>query len=270
MFQFGVLVFLALGFLACSNSDDSKKGGLNPAADEKTFQDAWSQIPAEYNPNIETAGILLDSPSLQKIDINLFGFNSDFQLRYQADLPKDSAKLEIYSVSKNAKTSVRGVSIRGDRGVLRINRTGNYQCSLSAENGRITSLEGACYVRVVLTLPQGSQLEVYNVGQRVSARFHAMDNASFLKALDDESWADRKMALIDSYLESYSSLGKKPTLDSTELRTVLKSFMTDEQKIVALSKLHAHLLDRENLGKLIDDEFGYFSREKARKAVGLP
>ena len=187
-------------------------------------------------------------------------------VRYSKDLT-DSGTLDIYTVSKDARTSVRGVDTNRTANGIEIRRYGSYECSIRITNRRITNLQGACYVRLVLTLPMGSEVEYHNAGQLISKRFIAMTNEEFLEALDDASHG-KHMGVVDAYLASHQGRNK-PALNCEEVETVLNEFIYKEEKLVVLRKLHKFITDREHLNEMIEDSFNYFDRDEARRIVGL-
>lgn len=251
---------LALALTACSD-DGGKKGGgddVSPNALE------WSAVPSEFNPNIEQTQFPISD--IKKISSNLFGFSGDVRIRYSQDL-SDSGTLDIYSVSKDARTSVRGVDMQRKGDVLEIRRYGSYECSIRITNRRVEKVQGACYVRLVLTLPMGSEIEYSNAGTLISKRFIAMTNEEFLEALDNASHGEH-MGVIDAYLSSHTGRNQ-PALSCEEVQTVIEEFTWKEEKFTVLRKLHKFITDRKNLYAMIEDTFSYFEQEEARRIVGL-
>jgi hypothetical protein len=136
------------------------------------------------------------------------------------------------------------------------------------QNGQIVELKGGCYVKVQIIMPIGSEIEVYNKGVLLTNRFIAMDNITFLEQLDDATWAVEKFVVIENFVTSYVG-NKVPTLTCEELGKVIDEFTKGEDQLKALRRLHFYVSDRGNLWKMIDDEFGHFEKEEARKIVGL-
>ncbi|WP_374073336.1 DUF4476 domain-containing protein [Bdellovibrio bacteriovorus] len=261
----GLLSALVLG--ACSNDDNDKKSD-NPSG-PGTQRVHWDSIPSEFSPRKESFN--LQTQNIQKIQMDLFGFTNDVQLQYSDKLPADAASIELFTVAKDSSYSLSGVNIDEELGTktLKLNKYGSYACSIRIQNGKITELKGACYIRVLLTLPQNAEIEVYNVGKLISKRFIAMDNGTFLKDLDRASFQEDKEAVIQNYLESYRATGKTPALICDELGQVIEEFTRTEGKFIALRKLHAYVTDKENLAQMIEDKFSYFDRDEARRIVGL-
>jgi hypothetical protein len=255
-----LLIISFLGLAACGNGD-TKKGDGNESENIN-----WGGVPSEFNPQVENFENKLNR--VRRININLFGFQ-DVRVKYSRELPNDLYRLDVFSVSKDARTSVSGVDTDFDGNILRIRKFGNYECKIETSGKNITSVKGACYVRVVLTLPQGAEIEVYNVDRLISRRFFAMDNRTFIETLKRAWPSDRKMEVIKAYLDSYRQVGKRPSLNCPELDTVLENFSWVEEKYEVLRKLHVYVSDRENLPVVIDNNFNYFDRDKARRIVGL-
>lgn len=265
------LVFFALAgtltLSACSNSSDSNNNnGGNTGSSNRVH---WDSIPSEFSPRKESFDLRLQD--IQKIKMDLFGFNGDVQFQYSDKMPTDAASIELFTVAKEATYSLSGLNTQADTTTktLILNKYGSYACSIKIHNRQITELKGACYIRVLLTLPRGSEIEIYNVGQLISRRFIAMDNKTFLNDLDRAPFKEEKSAVIDAYLESYRVTSKTPVLSANELGRAIEEFSFSDEKFTALRKLHAFVVDRENLGKMIEDKFTYFDREKARQIVGL-
>ncbi len=260
LFKF-IILALALGLTACGDSggnksDDSNSGGVR-----------WEKIPATFNPNLETIETQLYN--VQKIQMNLFGFRQDVRLQFSNELSQNQLVVQLYTVSKDARTSLSGIDSRVEGDTLELRKYGSYECSIKTSNGEVTAVKGACYIRVVLTLPAQSEIEVYNVGNLISKRYFAMDNGTFLKELDRASFDPEKLAVIDSYLASYQAIGRSPTLLAEELGNAINEFPFAEKKFIVLTKLHRFVSDRENLRKMIDDKFSFFDRDKAYKIAGL-
>lgn len=260
-----ILSLTVTTLVACSDSsDDSKKEG------GKVYQDSvnWNSIPAEYSPREERIDIELRGT--EKIQLDLFGFQKDVRLQYSKDMPQNNMSLQLFTVRKDAKTYLGGANTAYNDSTLRIYNQGSYQCNMSITNRKITGLEGACYVRAIVTLPAGAEIEVYNVGQLLSRRFFAMSVQDLFKGLD-EAWSskEKKMAVIASFLESYRIVGKKTQMTANDLGRVTEHFSFAEEKFEVLKKLHTTVYDRENLHQMIEDKFNYFDRERARQIVGL-
>ena len=118
-------------------------------------------------------------------------------------------------------------------------------------------------------LPVGAEIEVYNVGALISRRFIPIDTETFLKNVDSATWSSEKFAAIEDFMNSYAGTTKTPKLLAKQLGLVIHDFMMSEEKFKALRRLHRAVMDRENLGSMIESEFNYFDRDQARQIVGL-
>ncbi len=255
-----LLIILFFGLVACGAGDTKKGDGT------ESENINWGSVPAEFNPQVENFENALNR--VQKIHVNLFGFQ-DVRVRYSKELPQSLYRLDLYTVSKDARTSVSGVDTDYDENVLRIRKFGNYECTLATDGKNIKSVKGACYVHVILTLPYGAEVEVYNVDRLLTRRFFAIDNRTFIENLKRAWPVERKFEVIKSYLDSYRQVGKKPSLNCSELDVILDTFSWADEKFEVLRKLHGYVSDREGLPAVIDDNFSYFDRDKARRIVGI-
>ena len=111
--------------------------------------------------------------------------------------------------------------------------------------------------------------EVRNAGSLISKRFSPIETVSFLAQLESVPWANDKFLKIDEFIGSYAGTSKQPSIKSKQLGTVVSGFTLKEEKLKALRLLHTYVPDRENLGKMIEDTFGYFDQDEAKKMVGL-
>lgn len=83
------------------------------------------------------------------------------------------------------------------------------------------------------------------------------------------SFDDGRMEVVDEFIYSYSSLGKKLKMTSSELGNIIDEFSFDDGKFSVLRKLHMFILDRDNLKLMIESEFNRFDQEKALRIVRL-
>jgi hypothetical protein len=266
---FGVLlVTSALVLSGCTIStgsgDGDGGGGREKPAPAQRLN--WAAVPADFHP--ETKDISFQTEGFAKINIATFDSSRDVEIVYSPTVTAGSSFLRVFSVwSKSASFGTLGSSPSG--ATLTIQSTGTYQCLIQIRNRQITRLEGGCYVRQQLFLPVGSEIEVYNGGRLLSKRFIAMTVETFLQQLDDAISTSDKMKVVDDFLGSYSSLGKTAKLAAAQLGKALREFAFQNEKLTALRRLHSFVSDRENLGQMIDTEFGTFDREEARRTVGL-
>jgi hypothetical protein len=254
-----ILLILLLGLIACSNSSGSNGLGVRHIVD-------WQSIPPKFHPQITE--IPSDAAGVTKINLDLSGFESDVQVVYSSNLKGNEVALRMYTVwAKNALLPSPSAVRRAN--TLRFVASGDYNCSIQVQNGQITQLEGGCIVRAEIVLPAGAQVEVYNVDKLISARFFPVDNQTFLSDFENAAFSQQKWDVINNYLKSYADTRKTPLLASSELGQVVHGFMQSDEKFRALRMLHRYVSDRANLAAMIDQEFNYFDREKARQIVGL-
>ena len=258
------ILFVALALTACSknNKDGSGPGPGKPVPVNRV---KWEQVPREFNPEVVDIDFRTDGS--EKIEVDVFGFKDDVEVVY-ADMPVGTAKLRAYRVfSKSASWGDLRAQPEGK--TVRLNNYGNYSCSIRVTNGVIQKLEGGCYVRLQVYLPAGAQIEVYNVGQLLTPRFVPMANEEMLKKIGAVAWSDQKFGVIADYLATYSNLRRSPMLVTDELSKVIREFFRAEEKLKALSQLHAYVSDRDKLAALLDREFMFRDREEARRITGL-
>lgn len=259
---------MALAFLAgCDSGGGGSKDGNNangkPSVKNRIN---WSSIPSKYNPSIEDVEFRVDG--YEKINVNVFGFDDDVEVVYSKDLPADAGFLRIYRVwAKSA--SWGSVNERPNGTTLDLIGSGSYSCSIATSNREIVQLEGGCYVRIQVFMPAGAEIEVYNVNKLMTKRFFAIKTDVMLEQLDRASRDEDKFAVIETYLASYRGLKKKPEMQAVQLGDVVSEFPFSEGKFKALRLLHATVVDRENLSKMIEDRFSYFDRAEARRIVGI-
>ncbi len=247
-------------FLGCGKNSESEKGK------EPSNRVQWSTIPSEYHPEIRD--IEFPIAGVERVDINLFGFNRDVEVVYSPDVPHHTGVLRTYTVWYES-ASFGSLTTNKSGTEVEISAYGEYRCSIRTENGRITNLKGGCYVRLQIYLPVGAKVEVYNVGNLLTKRFNPMSTEKFLKEVDRAPFPKEKFKIIDDYLNSYTDTGKQPSLTSRQLGMVISEFLSRGDKFEVLRKLHVYVSDRQNLGAMIDEEFTYFDREEARRIVGL-
>lgn len=248
-----------------SSGDGSSASGAGDGANRERI--VWAEIAPEHHPEIAKQNVTL--AGVETIKTNLFGFDGDFVLLYDAKMPAGQGAINVYRVWKES-ASYGSTSIAARDGTLTASSSGTYECSIRVENRRITQLKGGCIVRVEVVLPVGSEIEVYNLDQLKSRRFKAMTNAAMLENVRRAYRDEQRLAAIEDYLNSYRETGKRPALTAPEVGRALHDFPFKDGKMTVLRKLHAYVADRESLRAMIDAEFTYFDRADARAVVGLP
>lgn len=259
-----ILIF-ALALTACSKSDNKNGGGGAPGKPVPANRVKWEQVPRDYNPEVVDLDFRTDGA--EKIEVNVFSFKDDVEVVY-ADMPTGTGKLRAFRVFKDS-ASFGDLRAQPAPKTVKLDNYGNYNCSINITNGVIQKLKGGCYVRLQIFLPAGAQIEVYNVGELLTARFVPMSNEEFLQRIDRVSWSDQKFGVISQYLSTYANLRRTPVLSTEELGKVLKQFFRGEEKLKALGQLHGYVSDRDKLAALLDKEFLFREREEARRITGL-
>lgn len=268
-FKVVLIILSSITFLAgCGGSSSGSADDDNNQRNKPTPTNRvnWSTVPTEYNP--KTEDVEFRTSGYEKINIDAFGFKDDVEVIYTNEVPAASGFLRLFKVYKDS-ASWGSLQPRSNGTTLDLKSYGTYKCSIRITNGQITDLQGGCYVRLQVFLPVGSEIEVYNVGELITKRFIPISAEDFLKQLDNTNRAADKFAVIESFLESYNGMNKKPSLTAKQLGIVVDEFFYKEEKFKVLQRLHSIVSDRENLGKMIEDEFNYFDRDEARRIVGL-
>lgn len=260
---FKYILFSSILVLAACNGSDSSNSQNNSKNSGHYVN--WESVTPDFNPSINT--ISFQTNGVEKINLDAFGFENDVRVIYSPDLQPTEGLLKIYKVWRKQAT-FGSMSPVQDGKILKLYNYGEYVCSIRVQNGRITDLEGGCYVRVELTLPVGAEIEVYNVKRLITKRFISISTEEFLKSVRSATWPKDKFAVISDYLSSYTAT-RKPSLTSRQLGDVIQEFMMTDDKLAVLDRLHTIVSDRNNLTFMIEDKFTYFDREKARRIVGM-
>lgn len=258
---------VAVAMLVGCDSGGGSKGDNNNANGKPSVKNRipWSSIPSKYNPSIEDIEFRVDG--YEKVNVNVFGFDDDVEVVYSKDLT-NTGFLRIYRVwAKSA--SWGSINERPNGTTIEMLGNGSYSCSIATTNNRIVQLEGGCYVRLQVFMPAGSEVEVYNVNKLLTKRFIPISTDLMLDQLDRASRDDDKFAVMETYLASYRGLKKKPEMQAYQLGVAVSEFPFSEGKFKTLRLLHAAVVDRENLGKMIEEKFSYFDRAEALRIVGL-
>ncbi len=257
-----VLLLSLFVFTACSDSDDNSG---NAAAQANWVN--WDTVPAHFNPQIDQRNIVLGAA--QRMRLNLFSFDDDVRVIYSSEQLVGRATLKIYKVYDQS-ASWGSLSTDQKNNAIEINNYGSYACSITVKNGAITMLEGGCYVRVEVVLAVGAEVEVYNQDTLLTQRFIPMLNSEFIQAMNNQSWIEGKIKVIDEYLYSYQVTKKTPYLVAVELEELLKDAAFTDDKFALLGRLHQLVMDRESLRPVIQNVFNTFDQAKAYQMVGIP
>lgn len=265
------LLLLMVAVSACTVSVGKDKGSDTPPAptpDTKPNPNRvnWQAVPSQFHPETKDIAFTTNA-SIEKIVVDTFG-DDNVEVVYSNTMAAGSGILRMYSVW-NESAVWGSTAVRTESKAVRLQSSGQYQCSIKVENGSITALKGGCYVLQQVILPTGSTIEVYKGDELISKRFIAMSNDTFMEQIDRASFDKDRQAVIADYLKSYQDVGRAPQLTAAALGKVLHPFSFKDAKMQALSQLHVYVTDRQNLGQMIDNEFSYFDRQDARKIVGL-
>ena len=226
----------------------------------------WDSIPREYNPSVEDHSFSLTASD--RLKVNMFGFKDDVEIVYSSSLSQDAGYLRLYKVWKESVTWGE-IKQKKDGQIAKVENNGNYQCSISIENGNIKALKGGCYIRLQIFMPQNSKVEVYNSGELLSERMIPITADELIDSLDEVSLKEQKLTLIAEFIASYKNSTEKPRLSADQLGKVIKEFSFSDEKFEALKQLHSYVVERDRLKPMIEAEFSYFDREKALQIVGL-
>lgn len=264
-----ILISLAILTAACGNSSNNVSGEEKrdiQGQDSNRIRVNWENIPAEFNPRISDYKFNLGL--FKRIKVNVFSFADDIEVVYTRQTPRDLGMLRLYTVFKN-KASFGNINFRNGNDVFEISSYGLYQCSKKITNGNLVELDGGCYLRVQIVLPEGAQVEVYNIRKLLTKRFYPVDTVTFMRNFSEVSSRNEKFAVIDDYINSYAEMNSTPSLYTRQLQLVIEDFMGSDDKLNAFSKLQQFVVDREKLPGMIDNVFSFSDAEKARRIIGI-
>lgn len=254
-----VFAFTAVG---CSSSSDTDNVTV-PALKNRV---KWTSIPAEYNPQISE--LTLNTVNVETIRMNIMGFAADVEAVYSDKVTAGQAILRTYKVSKNAATWAAINSSLNNK-VLNVGSYGDYACKIRTENGKITELDGGCYVRLQIVLPLNAEIEVYNLNQLISTYTRLKSVSELIQSLKETTWVGDKRFLLNDFLESYQKAGKKPSFSADEVGMVVHQFDLTKDKLNILRRLKDFIADPQNLRAMIDREYPEHARGEARIIAGV-
>lgn len=261
-----IAAILTFVLASCGSSSSEDKNNGNGVSEKQKNSLNWESVPSDFNPQVFEENFKTNN--INRIFVDMFGFNNDVEVVYSGTLAQGQGYLKIYSVFKESGS--RGSfssSISGQN--LELNRYGTYQCSIKIENRNITQLKGFCFVKIEVYLPTGSEIEVYNLKKLISRRFIPIDSETFIKNFKNESFADGKKATIEDYISSYNGMNKLPQLTAVQLGIIVDGFSFKEDQFDVLRKLHTYVSDRHNLNAMIEKEISHFDRDEAKRICGL-
>jgi hypothetical protein len=271
IFNMTMMVAMTLSS-GCFNHES--KGGNNdrPSGPNSKNKVNWDTVPSDYHPEVQENEFR--TGGFKAIHVDAFSFKDDVEVLYGDKVPNGSVFVRAFTVWKETElwqptSNWRTLRARPNGSSLDLKSEGSYSCYTEVVNGDIQTLAGGCFVRLEIWLPQGAEIEVYNLGQLISKRFFPMETSTMMTQLEQSIDSDAKFSIIDTYLASYLELNKKPSITTQQLKPIIQSFSFDKDKHKALRLLHSFVTDRQNLSTLIDELFTYFEREEARRTVGL-
>lgn len=271
-FLFGLTL---MSLMACGgdseNNGDAACTGANRCIPKVTPFVDWEMVPQKFNPAIK--GQEFSLANLRTINMSFLGFVKDARVQYSNDMPSGRGRVEVYSVTHNNPGNslpVPTVELKSDSAYATYKIYGSFShvCNIDVTNLYINNLEGACIVRLVVTLPRGAEIEVYNMGEIISRRFFAMTVNELKNKVKKAYSQDDKADMINEYLVSHASINKVPVLYTFDLGILIDEFRFDG-KFIPLRRLHMYVKDRHMLESMIEDKYSYFDQEEAKKIVGI-
>jgi len=253
----------------CGDSNDSTSTNQTIDEIESSSWVNWEKVSSDFNPNIEETKF--NTANSQKVELNLFGFSQDVQVLYLKDIPKNTGILKVYTVSDSGFAIARIQPKFRDNTIFlnpyNTSGTTQFSCGINIENQVIQELTGSCYVRAQVLLAPDSLIEIYNQEQLLTKRFIPIEAEEFLESVDNKYSPKEKFDVFNEFIHSYTSIGKKPQLNTDQLTQLIQEFYDPKEKLSVLRRLHKFIVDKESLPTIIESEFNYFDREKAFKII---
>ncbi len=230
-------------------------------------------IPAKFSPRTQQFEIPTDKTKAIRIKLPGSIENKAVVINYLKNAALDKVVVKVHSVEFDARTSVSGVRLTQEStSDYSINMGGifNYSCSIKLKNNKISSLEGACFIRIDIDIPKNAKIEIYNKESLLTKKFYPTELRTLFADLTKTSQSDAKLQMLQDFIASYKSTNTVLVLNSSELSQIVKSFAFSSDKLEALKKMHSFVVDRENLSKAINESFlSTFDRRDAYAIVGL-
>jgi hypothetical protein len=260
-----LFLVLALGLLGCSGQAEKSTSDdiNNPQAQSRVI---WERVPPEFNPRVED--VQFQTTQIEKLNINVFNFDRDFEIVYSRNLEPGQGFLRLFRVWSQS-SSWGDLTPRKNGKILELRASGSYNCSINVRNGQITSLKGGCYVRAQVHLPVDAKIEVYNVGQLKSKKFFPLSNLEFFQLIKQSFNKKERFLAIEDFLNSYVGTDRQASLSVKELTEVMRYFTTDKDRLEALRQLHRTVMDRDGLKSMVLSEISVFDREEALDIITL-
>lgn len=273
-----VLLVTSCGKVTFGKKDDSSPAGPPPSPPASNpLGLTWEAIPSNYHPDVIHENFVTDG--IEAINLDSFWFGSDVgvEVLYNQKIEKNAGNLDLYTVY----TVGSGVFTVGAAGfgslapqvkekTLLLERNGSYECQIQTHNGAITELKGGCIIFAKVSLPVGSEIEVYHQGKLITRRFRPMTMSVFLENIESARFDSDKLKAIDEFNQSFADSSKAAVITTADLEKVLRMISYDDTKLEGLRKLQAAVSDRAALPAMIDDVFVFSgSKEKARQICGI-
>ncbi len=252
-----LLPFLLSG---CGDKDHANKN-----FDHETNTILWENVGREFNPQVSQND--MDITDVEKILLNVPSAADKINVHYSATIPADSAIVKIFTISKD---SVTPSNFR--RG--RLNNTIemfdlSQPCKLKADDGYIRDLQGYCYARIEIHLRENAPVEVYSGSRILTGHYYPIALTDLMKRLQACTDDSQRLASVADYAASYQETHQRAKIYTTDVAAILRKFQTSPPKMQVLRLIQVYIFDRNQLNKMIEEEFEYFDRAEARKIVGL-
>ena len=260
-----LILVLAFGILGCSGqTNKSTEDDINnPQAQSRVI---WERVPQEFNPRVED--VQFQTNQIEKLNINVFNFDRDFEIVYTRTLAPGQGFLRLFRVwSESANWG--DLTPRKNGKILELRAIGTYNCNINVKNGQIVSLKGGCYVRAQIHLPVDAKIEVYNDGQLKSKKFFPLSNQEFFQLIKQSLNKREKFLAIEDFLNSYVGTNRQAALSVKELTEVMRNFNTNKDKLEVLRQLHRTVIERDELKSMVLSEISYFDHVEALAIITL-
>ncbi|QDK45826.1 hypothetical protein DOM22_12035 [Bdellovibrio sp. ZAP7] len=233
--------------------------------DHETNTILWENVGSEFNPQSSQNDV--DIKDVEKILVNVPSAADKVIVKYSTTLPANTAIVKIFTISKDSLTSSN--FRRGRRNNTIEMSDPSQPCKLTVENGHIKDVNGYCYARIEIHLRENAPVEVYSGSKIITDHYYPVSLADLMKRLEDCHEDSERLAQVADFSSSYSETGVRIPLYTTDLVPILRKFQTTNPKLQVLRLVQIYIVDRDQLEKMIEEEFEYFDRAEARKIVGL-
>ncbi len=168
----------------------------------------------------------------------------------------------VADTEENARFLESSLALEDENGEVTIgSRLSLYSCQISMFNGNITFIKGGCFFKTTVFLPTNSTVEVYSDGALKTERVKGMPNSELIALIDEASFSEEKLKLVDEYLNSYKGRGT-PSLSAQELGHIIEEISMSTEQMIAFKKLAPFVSDKSNLPEAIEESFSFNSDKK--------